>query len=210
MQAGREPPLRTGAHLRETRCVSSLALGALTFARGLHARGKAGAAARSGRRRAPRVRRSARHRRARRRGRPVDDADEELLRHPLQPARRDHAGQREESAAGVDLLHERAARPRGAADRREQHDVRVHAVPEHPLRARPHEARRAEEVAVRAEAAVARRRASRAATSSIADRRSPTARSSSTRSTITSSPWTRTRGRKCGRRRSATSTSARR
>ena len=47
-----------------------------------------------------------------------------------------------QAEAGVDLLDRQRARARGGAARGGQHDVRRHAVPEHPLRARSHQARR--------------------------------------------------------------------
>ena len=57
---------------------------------------------------------------------------------------------------------------RGAAAGRRRHDVHRHAVPELPLRARPHQARRAGEMDVQAQARSRRRRASPAATRSTA------------------------------------------
>ena len=192
MQAGSEPPQRFGAHLRGE------------AARRAHTRGGAGAGAGCTASAGARARTGAAG--GARRGRPrataALDAEDGQWTMPAKSysARysqldRDHADEREGPAAGVDVLDGRAARPRGGADRREQHDVRRHAVPEHALRARPHEARRAEEVEVRAEAAAGgagrgllRRRESRR-------RRTPTARSSSTRSTTTSSRSMRTTGK---------------
>ena len=48
-----------------------------------------------------------------------------------------NADQRQESASGRDVLDGRAARARSGADRRGQHDVHHHALPQLRLRARP-------------------------------------------------------------------------
>ena len=68
------------------------------------------------------------------------DARRRLRQLALQRARADHAGQREEPARGMDLLHRRAARTRGAAARRGQHDVPRDAVSQRRVRARSHAA----------------------------------------------------------------------
>ena len=61
------------------------------------------------------------------RGQRLADDPPHLQRVGLQPARSDHAGQRQPAAAGVVLLDRPGQRPRGAADRQQRRDVRRHA-----------------------------------------------------------------------------------
>ena len=118
----------------------------------------------------------------------MDDAGEELRIDALQRLDRDQRRTTSKNLKVAWTFSTGVNRgPGSGAARRRRHDVRRHAVPEHPLRARPDEARRAAEVEVRAQARRRRRRASPAATSSTAAPSTPTARSSSTRSTATSS-----------------------
>src|SRR5438552_3429997 len=68
------------------------------------------------------------------------DGGERLREYALQRPAGNHDVQRRRAAPRVDVLHGRPARPGSGAARRQQHDVRGHAVPEHSVRARSDEA----------------------------------------------------------------------
>src|SRR3989441_1174364 len=69
-------------------------------------------------------------------------------RAPRPPAAPAPPRDRPPPASGLELLDRRPRGPRGSAARREQHHVRRHAVPQRPLRLRPHARRLSPEVEV--------------------------------------------------------------